>query len=217
MTTSARRITAGLLVALTVGTFGPIQRAVSHESKTYIEITQPLFEDGRDYPWLSLWAQSTRGAGATWEIPGQAGTTRITLMAVVGDTATSETSDRATSAHAWNGRHAALSISTCPYQTSYSCTGQTWTGANTFEHDAAFTTATFVGTLVDADGAPCEVDATWEIRDGHNVVYPRAPNEVSNRVRTRAPASLTLESSCIGTHRVDGVDQAEMWTDTVVL
>lgn len=217
MTTTTRRLAAGLMMALTVGVFGPIQRAVSHESKTYIEITQPLFEDGDDYPWLTLWGQSERGAGATWEIPGEQGSTRITLMAAVGDTVSSDTSARTTRTHAWNGRHAALSISTCPYGSSYSCTARTWTGANTFAYDAAFTTATFVGTLRDADGAPCEIDATWQIRSGHNVVYPRAPSSVESRVRTRAPASLSLESSCIGAHRVDGVDQAEMWTDTVVL
>lgn len=216
MTTPTRRILAGLTMALAVGTFGPIQRAVSHESQTYIEISQPLFEDGRSYPFLSLWTQSTRGAGATWEINTSEGRTTITLMAAVGDNVTSTTSERSTSARAVNDRRAALSIRTCTSEWYYSCKYKTWSGADTFSHDPAFTSATFVGTLRDEDGATCAVDATWQVRSGHNVVYPRTIWEARNRVRVRAPASLDLESSCIGSHHIDGVDQAEMWTDTIV-
>lgn len=209
---SRLRVTAGLLFAVLVSMVGPIQRAVSHESETYIEIAGPLFPDGSPYEMTLAWTQSKRGAEASWQIVTSERRTRISLLAAVGDDASATLGERAYRADVANDRRAILHVSSCTSDW-YSCKSQTWRGADTFTHDLTFETAIFVGTLVADDGGTCDVNATWRARSGHNVRYH---DSGPTHPRTRAPATLDVETSCVGTHRRDGPDEAEMWTDHIV-
>lgn len=210
MRTPNGRLAAGLILALAIGTFGPVSRALSMESRTYLEIAGPL-PGPTDPPVLfETYMNSQRGIAGRAEMYGWDYYGEVTFIAAVGTNARATLTPSAYAVRAGDDARAYLTVRQCSWNEE--CKSRTWTGGSKLDWDGMADNATFAGLLRDEAGRPCNVDVTLTARAGPNVTYDRDIHPTVHG-RTSRPAWFSLDAPCVGgAWSEDG----ELWTDHIV-
>lgn len=155
MLSSRSRIALGCLLAAAVGTFGPISRAVSMESRRLVEVYvgESLGGDGN--------TAIVVGHGASAEVrTGDGPWTIITLRVEERRVGRLSSTDRSTSATVESRDRAIMTVRVCE---EYQCSSRTLQGLGDLRLAAG--SRTFRGTLTDDAGSPCEIEARWAHSD----------------------------------------------------
>lgn len=167
MISSRSRIALGCLLAVAVGTFGPISRAVSMESRTVVEHSGEIPGGTGQPSHAESHLNARHGASAYGTLSEGDGYRGFSLSVGEGRNERTRIDDGAYTASIDEHPSAILSTRMC--DANWACTSSKWTGTGTLDFSPL--AVSFSGELRDANGSACAVNAQWRALGTPGGVY----------------------------------------------